>query len=256
VYALIIGALFDADRPIGGPFTLGGVILLAMYALSTLSALAIGALYKRTLLRGPTPALVLELPPYRLPRLRNTLRHVYDRCLDFLRDAGTIIAAVTIVLWALLTYPRLDPADAEPGQTAIETSIGGRIGHAMEPVLEPIGQDWRMGIGLLGSFAAREVLVSTLGLVYGIEGADDDDAPLREAISDAKNPDGSPRYTPLRGVALMVFFVYACQCMSTLAVVRRETQSWKWPLFMLLSMTAIAYLAALLVYQVGGLLVG
>jgi ferrous iron transport protein B len=125
----------------------------------------------------------------------------------------------------------------------------------MEPALEPIGQDWRIGIGLIGSFAAREVLVSTLGLVYGIENADEDDAPLREVIRDAKDETGAPRYSRLSGIALLVFFVYACQCMSTLAVVRRETRSWKWPAFMLVSMTVIAYLAALLVFQ-GGLLLG
>jgi ferrous iron transport protein B len=222
-----------------------------MYLLSTVSALVLGAIYKRTVLVSPTPPLVLELPPYRLPRLRDTLRQVWDRTADFLRDAGTIILAVTIVLWGLLSFPRVNPSELAPGETAIERSIAGRVGHAIEPVLEPIGQDWRIGIGLIGSFAAREVLVSTLGLVYGIENADEDDAPLREVIANAKHPDGTPRYTKLSAIALMVFFVYACQCMSTLAVVRRETGSWRWPAFMLVSMTVIAYVAALLVYQLG-----
>ena len=256
VYTLIIGALFAANRRVFGPFTEGGLILLGMYALSTVSALALGALYKRTLLPSPTPPLVLELPPYRIPRLRDTLRQVWDRTADFLRDAGTIILAVTIVLWGLLTFPKVDPAELAEGETAIERSVAGTVGKAIEPALEPIGQDWRIGVGLIGSFAAREVLVSTLGLVYGIEGADEDDAPLREVIRDAKDPEtGEPRYSKLSGLALMVFFVYAAQCMSTLAVVRRETQSWKWPLFMLVSMTVIAYIAALLVFQVGRLLV-
>jgi ferrous iron transport protein B len=254
VYTLIIGALFVANERVLGPFTQGGLILLGMYLLSTVSALVLGAIYKRTLLKSPTPPLVLELPPYRLPRVRDTLRQVWDRTADFLRDAGTIILAVTIVLWGLLTYPKVEEAELAPGETAIERSIAGQAGKAIEPVLEPIGQDWRIGIGLIGSFAAREVLVSTLGLVYGIEGADEDDAPLREQLRTANNVDGTPRYTPLSGLALMVFFVYACQCMSTLAVVRRETRSWKWPAFMLVSMTAIAYLAALLVFQVGRLL--
>lgn len=254
IYTLIIGALFVANQPVFGPFTQGGLILLGMYLLSTVSALALGALYKRTLLKSPTPPLVLELPPYRLPRVRDTLRHVWDRTGDFLRDAGTIILAVTIVLWGLLTYPKVDEADLAPGETAIERSIAGSFGKALEPALEPIGQDWRIGIGLVGSFAAREVLVSTLGLVYGIENADENDAPLREVIRDAELPSGEPRYSPLSGLALMVFFVYACQCMSTLAVVRRETRSWKWPAFMFVSMTVIAYIAALIVYQVGSLL--
>jgi ferrous iron transport protein B len=254
IYTLIIGALFVADQRVFGPFTQGGLILLGMYLLSTISALGVGAIYKRTLLKSPTPPLVLELPPYRLPRVRDTVRVVWDRTADFLRDAGTIILAVTIVLWGLLTYPKVDEAELRPGETAIERSIAGTVGKTLEPALEPIGQDWRIGIGLIGSFAAREVLVSTLGLVYGIENADEDDAPLREVIRTAEDEQGEPRYTPLSGLALMVFFVYACQCMSTLAVVRRETRSWKWPAFMLVSMTVIAYLAALLVFQVGRLL--
>lgn len=251
VYTLLIGAMFMANRRVLGPFTEGGLILLSMYLLSTVSALVLGAIYKRTMLAGPTPPLVLELPPYRLPRVRDTLRQVGDRTADFLRDAGTIILAVTIVLWGLLSFPRVDEATLPEGETAIEHSVAGQFGKAIEPALTPIGQDWRIGIGLIGSFAAREVLVSTLGLVYGIENVDEDDAPLREVIRDSKDEAGKPRYSKLSALALMVFFVYACQCMSTLAVVRRETRSWKWPVFMLVSMTGIAYVAALLVFQGG-----
>jgi ferrous iron transport protein B len=251
VYTLVIGALFAANERVFGPFTQGGLLLLGMYLLSTVSALLVGAIYKRTLLRSPTPPLVLELPPYRLPRLGDTARHVWDRTADFLRDAGTIILAVTIVLWGLLSYPKVDPDTLPAGETAIEHSIAGKVGKMIEPALEPIGQDWRIGIGLIGSFAAREVLVSTLGLVYGIESdVDEDDAPLREVIREAKTPEGTPRYGKASGLALMVFFVYACQCMSTLAVVKRETRSWRWPLFMLFSMTGLAYVAALLTFWV------
>ncbi len=249
VYSLVIGALFAANERVFGPFTQGGLILLGMYMLSTVSALVIGAIYKRTLLRGPVPPLVLELPPYRLPRVRDTARHVWDRTADFLRDAGTIILAVTVVLWGLLSYPKVEPESLAEGETAIEHSLAGRLGKSIEPVLTPIGQDWRIGIGLIGSFAAREVLVSTLGMVYGIESdVDEDDTPLREVIRDAKTPEGEPRYGKASGLALMVFFVFACQCMSTLAVVKRETRSWRWPAFMLISMTVIAYVAALLTF--------
>jgi ferrous iron transport protein B len=260
VYVLLISAMFDGDARVG-PFSQASLMLLAMYALSTVSALAVGAVYKRTLLRGPTPPLVLELPPYRLPRVRNTLLHVYDRTADFVRDAGTIILAMTVVLWALLSFPRppeparrVDPVEVVADETPIAASIGGRVGKAMEPALAPMGQDFRMGIAILGSFAAREVFVSTLGLVYGIEADDEDNVPLRAALREARTPEGRPRYTPLGAVALMVFFVYACQCMSTLAVVRRETRSWRWPLLMFASMTALAYAMAVLVYQVGRLL--
>ncbi|MCA9719443.1 MAG: ferrous iron transport protein B, partial [Myxococcales bacterium] len=271
IYVLIIGALFPGDARYG-PFTLGGLVLLAMYALSTASALVVGAILKRTLLRSPTPPLVLELPPYRVPRLRNTAIYVYDRTADFVRGAGTVILAMTVILWALLSFPE-PPAPPSPGDapavvqvvdgkptkapvdrdlSPIEYSIGGRVGKALEPALEPMGQDFRVGIAILGSFAAREVMVSTLGLVYGIEGADDDDTGLREAMRAAVDEDtGERRHTPLKGLALMVFFVYACQCMSTIAVVRRETGGWRWPAFMFVSMTTIAYVLAVLVYQVG-----
>jgi ferrous iron transport protein B len=285
IYVLFISALFPADDRVG-PFTVGSLMLVGFYALSTVSALAAGALWKRTALRGPTPPFVLELPPYRLPRLRNTLLHVYDRTADFVRQAGTVILAVTVVLWVLLSFPRppdapdggrdvaeavqVDPAARAPEDMSVETashgpgdspasdddsaivhSIGGRIGKAMEPVLQPMGQDFRMGIAILGSFAAREVMISTLGLVYGIEADDENQTPLRDKLREAREPDGSRRHTPLKGLAAMIFFVYACQCMSTLAVVRRETRSWKWPLVMFATMSALAYGLAVLVYQVG-----
>jgi ferrous iron transport protein B len=261
VYVLLISALFDPEARLG-PFSQASLILLLMYALSTVSALAVGAIYKRTILKSPTPPLVLELPPYRLPRVRNTLLQVYDRTADFVRDAGTVILAMTVVLWALLSFPRppepavqLDPIERvsapDEQRSPIEYSVGGQVGKAMEPLLAPMGQDFRMGIAILGSFAAREVFVSTLGLVYGIEADDEDNVPLRAALKDAREPDGRPRYTPLRALALMVFFVYACQCMSTLAVVRRETRSWRWPALMFFSMTALAYVMAVLVFQVG-----
>lgn len=262
VYVLLISALFDSEARVG-PFTQASLVLLGMYALSTVSALAVGAIYKRTLLRSPTPPLVLELPPYRLPRVRNTLLNVYDRTADFVRDAGTVILALTVVLWALLSFPKPPETPAQvdaieavaPDHAPIEYSLGGRFGKAIEPALTPMGQDFRMGIAIVGSFAAREVFVSTLGLVYGIEDADEAGSqPLRQTLREAKQPDGTPRYTPLSGLALMVFFVYACQCMSTLAVVRRETRSWRWPLLMFVSMTVLAYVMAVAVFQVGRLL--
>ncbi len=249
VYLLVVYALFQADRPVLGPLTEGGLVVLGMYLLSTVSALVAGAIYKRTLLRGPTPPLVLELPPYRLPRLRNTLLVVYDRSMDFVRSAGTVILAFTIVLWALLSFPRADTGAGTGGPTDIARSYAGRAARVIEPALEPMGQDWRMGVGIIGSFAAREVLVSTLGLVYGLEGADDDPVPLREAIREDRDPaTGRPRHTRASGLALMVFFVYACQCMSTLAVVRRETRSWRWPAFMFVSMTLVAYVASVVTF--------
>ena len=215
-------------------------------------ALLMGLLYKRAILRGPRLPLFVELPPYRLPRLKNIAVKVWDRTWGFLRGAGTTILTASVVMWALLTFPRPIDAPGPNDPPAIEHSIGGRVGKAMEPALAPMGQDWRIGVGILGSFAAREVFVSTLGLVFGIENADEDDAPLRERLRRARDPrTGAPLYSPLSATALMVFFVYASQCMSTLAVIRRETRSWRWPLFVLGSMTLIAYLAAVATFQIG-----
>lgn len=255
VYLLVVYALFDADRPVLGPLTEGSLIVLGMYLLSTVAALTAGFVYKRTLLRGAVPPLVLELPPYRLPRMRNLLLLVYDKSMDFVRNAGTVILALTVVLWALLSFPTSETGAGTGGPVRIERSYAGRAARAAEPVLAPMGQDFRMGIGIIGSFAAREVLVSTLGLVYGLESADENTVPLREAIRNDRDPaTGRPRHTRASGLALMVFFVLACQCMSTLAVVRKETGSWRWPALMFGSMTAVAYLAATATYHLASAL--
>ena len=256
IYALIIGALFVSTPEDAwiSPSVDRGLLLLSMYMLSTVSALGFGYLYKRTILASPTPPLVLELPPYRVPRVLNTLSVVWDKTLAFIKGAGTVILAFTIVLWAVLSFPREDTGAGGDGPTKIEASYGGRVAKSMEPLVEPIGQDWRVGIGILGSFAAREVLVSTLGLAYGMEADDDDPVQLRQAMREDVDEAGNRVHTPLSGLALMVFFVYACQCMSTVAVVKRETRGWKWPAFMFVSMTVIAYAASLLVFQVGRLL--
>ncbi len=144
--------------------------------------------------------------------------------------------------------------DAQAAREQLEQSLGGRFGHAIEPVLRPIGFDWQIGVGIIGAFAAREVFVSTLGIVFGIGDADEENKPLRRALQDAKHADGTPVMTPLSGVSLMIFFLLACQCMSTIAVVKRESGSWKWPVFLFSYMTVLAYVASLLVYQGGRLL--
>jgi ferrous iron transport protein B len=174
----------------------------------------------------------------------------------FLREAGTVILACTIVLWALLYFPRTLPDDAPRDETAtaqslLEHSYGARLGKAIEPAIEPLGFDWKIGVGIIGAFAAREVFVATMGVIYG---AGDDEASLRKRLQDEKRPDGSRAYSPLAGLSLMVFFALACQCMSTLAVVKRETGGYRWPLFLLGYMTVLAYAASLLVFQIGTLL--
>ncbi|HZA36310.1 MAG TPA: nucleoside recognition domain-containing protein, partial [Vicinamibacterales bacterium] len=245
---------------------------------SVTAALGAAAVLRRTIFRGPRPTLMLELPPYRRPVLRVLLRSTWQQVRSFLVNAGTVILALTIVLWALLTYPRSDTAathfagerarieaslTGEARADALDTlsgrergeqlrySIAGRVGHLIEPLIAPLGFDWRIGVGILGAFAAREVFVSTMGIVFDINDADEQNQPLREALRSATRADGSRLMTPLTGVSLMVFFVLACQCMSTLAVVRRESGSWKWPAFMFTYQTAFAYTAAFIVFQAG-----
>jgi ferrous iron transport protein B len=278
VYVLITATVFDPALRWLGLLSVGAVVLFSMYALSVTAALGAAAVLRRTALRGPRPTLVLELPPYRMPVARNLLLGAWQRIRTFLVDAGTLILAVTIVLWALLSYPKVPgaaAAGAEEGARLLQTAAGsergaqtatlharekgeqlrqslaGRIGRAIEPAIAPLGFDWRIGVGILGAFAAREVFVSTMGIVFDIEGADEHNPTLREALRKARREDGTRLMTPLVGVSLMVFFVLACQCMSTIAVVRRESGSWGWTAFMVGYMTLLSYAAALGVRQVG-----
>ena len=247
VYVLITATVFAPGTRFGF-LSAGAVLLFAMYMLSVVAALTAAAVLRRTVLKGPGAPLVLELPPYRLPAPRVLLFNVWQRVRAFLIGAGTVILALTIVLWALLSYPR---ASGEAAGEQLRHSFAGRLGHAIEPAIAPLGFDWRIGVGIIGAFAAREVFVSTLAIVFDIESANGDDEPLRDALRAATWPDGRRLMTPLAGVSLMVFFVLACQCMSTIAVVRRESGTWSWPLFMLAYMTVLAYGASLAVYQVG-----
>ncbi len=271
VYTVLIAACLP------GSALLKAVVLLCMYGLGITTALTMATVFKKTLLRGPTPAFIMELPPYRIPRLGAVLRVMWDRSKLFLNRAGTVILAITIVLWALMSFPRdlaiAQAFDAQrqaiaasqaPGAEAqlriideqqaareLQHSYAGKLGHLIEPVIRPLGYDWKIGIGIIASFAAREVFVSTMGIVYSVGEIEDDPSPLREQMAAARWPDGRRVFTPLVAIGLMVFYVLACQCISTIAVVRRETNSWRWPLFMFSYMSVLAYAAALLVYQVG-----
>lgn len=282
VYVLITATVFSGDERIGGMISIGAAVLFSMYALSVVATLAAAAVMRRTVLKGPRPTLVLELPPYRKPLVRNLMSATWGRVRSFLVDAGTVILALTIILWALLNFPKDDAVtaqadaarvelaslelpteereersaaiDSQEAQGLLQNSAGGHLGRFIEPAIEPLGMDWRVGIGVIGAFAAREVFVSTLGVVFGISEADEESQSLRESLREARRPDGTLVMTPLAGIALMVFFVLACQCMSTIAVVRRESGTWRWPIFMLAYMTALAYGASLIVYQVGSAL--
>lgn len=227
-------------------------IMLGLYFAGIAGAFGMAWLFKRTLLKSQTPVFILELPPYRLPLFKDVLMHMWERALLFLKRAGTVIFALSVILWGLMTYPKNDHMD--PSE-ALKHSFAGRAGHLIEPIIEPLGYDWRIGIGLIGSFAAREVFVSTMNIVFNIEDGSATST-LEEAFTNAKWPDGRPLFTPLVCTSLMIFYVFAMQCISTVAVVRRETNSWRWPLFQIVYMTALAYITALLVYQIGTALGG
>ena len=250
VYLLMIAALLPGDRvPVGAKVGL----MMLMYALGTLGAFGFAWLFKRFLLKGEPSLMIMELPPYRLPRMRDVLQHMLERAGLFLRRAGTIILGISIVLWFLTAYPK-HPGGGTP-QTQIAHSFAGAGGRVLEPVIKPLGFDWRVGIGLVTSFAAREVFVSSMAVVFSVDhfagGKRADVTPLRTALKSAVWPDGRPLFTPLVCLTLMIYYVFAMQCMSTVVVVRRETNSWRWPFFQIAYMTGTAWLVCLLVYQGG-----
>lgn len=272
VYTLMI-ATFFAGQTVFGFLSVGALLMLAMYALGILVAILAAFILKRTVLKSPPPPFVMELPPYRLPNLRTVFQSMVTRAFLFVKRAGTVILTISIILWALMYFPQSaenaprlatnDPqqntafAESDEANVAsqrLQHSYAGQIGHLIEPAIAPLGFDWKIGVALLASFAAREVLVSTLSIIYNVgKDPETNSQSLVAAMRSATRPDGRPVWTPLIGLTLMVFFVLAMQCMSTLAVVRRETNSWRWPLFMTAYMTATAYIAAFATYRIGTL---
>jgi ferrous iron transport protein B len=274
VYTLLIAACIP-NLTILGFLRLPGLTMLAMYLLGIVVALLMAWVFKKTLLKGETPMLIMELPPYKRPLLRVVVRHMWDRSKLFLRRAGTVILGINILLWFFATYPHSASTPTAPiaagsapaadaaspervhaaappaaltdvasvGET-LRHSFAGRLGRLIEPVIAPLGFDWKIGIGIITSFAAREVFVSTMSTVYNVGTADSgpgDTASLAQTLRMQKRADGTPVYTPLTAVTLMVFYVFALQCVSTVAVVRRETNSWKWPFFQWLYMGILAW---------------
>jgi ferrous iron transport protein B len=288
VYTLLIGAC------IAGGAWVKSLTMLSMYLLGIVVALAMAWFFKKTLLKGETPMLVMELPPYKRPLVRIVLRHMWDRSKLFLRRAGTVILGINILLWFLATYPKhpeisrqfaakraalttaagressragpgaprtpaqqkqLSQLDTAEAGEKVRRSFAGQAGRLLEPLIAPLGFDWKIGIGIVSSFAAREVFVSTMSIVYNVaEGPDESHQQLEQVLRDQRRPDGSRVFTSLTAITLMVFYVLALQCVSTVAVVRRETNSWKWPLFQWLYMGALAWIFAFLTYQGGRLL--
>jgi len=257
VYTLMIAAFFSG-RKVLGVISLGAVIILAMYILGIAVAIVVAWILKHTILNAPPPPFVMELPPYRVPDFGNVGHALFSRCSIFLKRAGTVILAISILLWALMAFPRGGSAPSSPDggkAVQIENSFAGRAGRLIEPAIKPLGFDWKIGIGLISSFAARETIISTLSIVYNVgESPENKSSSLVDALRNAKRTDGSPLWTPLVGLSLMIFFLLACQCMSTVAIVRRETNSWRWPIFMVSYMLVLAYVASFITYQGGHLL--
>jgi ferrous iron transport protein B len=301
VYALLIGACIPNIRVLGF-FKLTGLTMLAMYLLGIVVALLMAWLFKKTLLKGETPMLIMELPPYKRPLVRVVVRHMWDRSRVFLRRAGTVILGINILLWFLATYPKsseiqnrfdnqrvaavanripevhdiaeaqkmidekkgqkgywnmidaVDQINKQQSGEQLRNSFAGRMGRAIEPIIAPLGFDWKMGIGIISSFAAREVFVSTMSTVYNVGNSEEagSKTQLVETLRQQKDPKtGAQIYTPLLAVTLMVFYVFAMQCASTVAIVRRETNSWKWPLFQWAYMGALAWGLAFITFHVG-----
>ena len=270
VYSMLAALLFahNAWR--------ASLVFTGAYALGLTAAITVAFVLKRTILKGETRALVLELPSYKMPSLRSAMLMMLDRMWVFIRKAGTVILGISIALWVLATYPKSAPpaealalqhqAAAAPAEQAVELqakadrlishsalahSTAGCVGHWIEPVLRPLGFDWQIGIGIVSSFAAREVIVSTLAVIYGVgeETARENPESLYDSLHRAERSDGSKVFTTATCASLLVFYVLAMQCLSTQAITRRETNSFKWPVFQLAYMTVLAYSASCLTFQ-------
>jgi ferrous iron transport protein B len=284
VYVLMIGAFIPDANLLGGWLPLRAVVLFAMSTLGLVVAVPVALILRKTLLRGEPSPFLLELPDYRMPSPRIVLMRVWESGLSFVVQAGTLIFATSVLIWAAGSFPgnharqyeltakieSLQAADEETNAAAIEElsaelnvqnsqllqgSILGRAGKAIEPAVKPLGWDWRIGIGVIASFPAREVVIATIGTIYSLGGdVDEENDSLRDTLRAATWPDGTPVFSVPVAMSIMVFFALCAQCVSTLMVIRRETNSWRWPVFSFVYMTALAYVGAFLTYQIGMLL--
>jgi ferrous iron transport protein B len=250
VYSLLIAA-FVPSLALFGIVPLQGTVLLSLYLFGMTAALLMAWLFKKTLLRGVPPLFIMELPPYRLPSVKTVLYLVWERALAFLKTAGTIILGVSILLWFLATYPKSE--GATPAQQ-LEQSYAGLAGKTIEPLIRPLGFDWKIGIGLVSSLLQREAFVSAMGTIYNMQGEENTPATgsLGEAMRGDRDPvTGRPTFTLLTAISLLVYYVLAMQCLSTVAVVRRETNGWRWPILQIAYMSILAYGCTFFVYRVG-----
>lgn len=262
IYALLIAAFVPDDNI--GWLNLQGLVLLGLYLLGILGGLATALMLKSSALRGPKPHFMLALPEFRVPNLQTVAIKLFDRGRVFLKRAGTVIFVVAILVWTLAYFPRMetppdtlsgDQPDIELAMSAaqMEQSWLGHIGRAIEPVFKPLGWDWRVSSAVVAGFPAREVVVAVMGTIYAV-GSEADEQSLSEKLRSASWPDGSPIFTLPMVLGLLVFYAWCLQCVATLATIRRETNSWRWPIFAWTYMTFIGYTGAFVFYQVGSLL--
>lgn len=273
VYALLIAA-FIPQQTLLGFIGLQGATFFGLYLFGIIIAAISVMVMSRFFIRGKQNPFIMELPDYRMPKWSVVLHNTFDRGKIFVTEAGKIIIAISIVLWFLASFPKTEPAliqfdtigtddilgidtgssviiDETPDSHQLKNSYAGQFGNFIEPVIRPLGFDWKIGIGLITSFAAREVMVGTLNTIYSIESDNSDIVTLKQKLIDDINPEtGKPVYSIATALSLMVFFALAMQCMSTIAIVRRETNSWKWPLAMFGYMTALAYICSFITFQV------
>jgi len=269
VYTLLI-ALVIPDQLVFGLFNLKGMALLGLYLSGFVAALLVAAIFKLILKTDEKSFLVLEMPGYKLPYFKNVAITIWEKTSIFVWSAGKIIMAISIILWVMASYgpgnkmeeavARIDlPVDAigmdvyesEVNSARLANSWIGHLGHAIEPAITPLGYDWKIGISLITSFAAREIFVGSMATIYSVGEDFEENTSLLERMRSEVNPaTGLPVYTLASGVSLMVFYVFAMQCMSTVAIVYRETKSWKWPIIQTVYMTALAYFCAMLAYNI------
>jgi ferrous iron transport protein B len=266
----ILVALIIPDVKLFGFFNYQGLVLMGLYLLGFFAALISAFVLKLIIKTKERSYLIMEMPTYRKPKWSNVGYTIIEKTKSFVFEAGKVILAISVVLWVLASY---GPGDAmskaeeavkiQAGQSELnveefearvasyklEHSYAGIVGKALEPAIEPLGYDWKIGIALVTSFAAREVFVSTIATIYSLGGTEDEQTIKGRLRSEINPKTGGPRYTPAVGLSLLVFYTFAMQCMSTLAVVKRETKGWKWPLIQLAYMTALAYVSAFVIYQ-------
>ena len=246
IYALIIPAFFKEQWR--------GPVLWLIYLIGIVLAIICIKVLRLTVLKGQTTPFVMELPPYRMPTLKSVCIHMWQRAWMYLKKAGTIILAISIILWAAMSYPKTNQQSLaglnseQARQKQLAYSIVGRIGKTIEPALTPLGFDWKIGTALIGATAAKEVFVSQLGIVYAVGSADEGSQTLREKLQ--------ANYTPLTGFCIMLFCLISAPCVATFVMTKKETNSWRWALFQFFGLTALAYLLTFIVYQVGSFLIG